>query len=315
MDSTHGEVEPVRPIAGFWRRLGAFAIDTILLGLVGMLLGWALFDSFARMGAYARLVGFAIALGYFGIGNSRIGAGQTLGKRLLGVRVVDAHDRLLSFPRALVRYVVLGVPFLANGLPLSPEQAASSPLGYLLALVVFGGMVAIVYLYVFNRRTRQSLHDLAVGSYVERFEGAPRPEPFPRVWRGHLAVVMLLAALALTAPVVASRFAQTATFAGMTPVYHTVASQPHVLSAQIMRGWSSLNGSRSTQSLQALVQLDARLTEDEAMAKRIAQQMAKADPQIVSEDVVVVVLAYGYDMGLASGWRRHAYSFKAGELR
>ena len=315
MDATHGEVEPVRSIAGFWRRLGAFAIDMLLLGLVGMTLGWLLFDTLARMGAYARLIGFAIALAYFGLGNSRLGGGQTLGKRLLGVRVVDAHDQLLSLPRALLRYVVLGVPFFVNGLPLSPEQATSSPLGYLLSLVLFGGIFAIVYLYVFNRRTRQSLHDLAVGSYVERFEGAPRTESFPALWRGHLVVVALIAALALTAPAIANRLVHTQRFAGMTPVYRAVANQPHVLTAQVMRGWSSMNGGSKTHSLQAALQLDAPLTEDGAMAKRIAQQMAKADPQIANEDVVVVVLAYGYDMGIASGWRRHGYSFGAGELR
>ncbi|MFC5580503.1 RDD family protein [Rhodanobacter terrae] len=214
MDASHGEV-PDRKIAGFWRRLGALAIDLILLGIAGLILGALFFDPLARMGAYARLIGFAIALAYFGLCNSRIGGGQTLGKRWLGVRVVDAHDQLLSLPRSLLRYAVLGIPFFANGLPLDPTLAMSTPLGYLLALVVFGGMFAIVYLYIFNRRTRQSLHDLVVGSYVERFDGAARPVPFPVMWRGHLAVAALLAALALSAPVIASRFAQTQTFAGI----------------------------------------------------------------------------------------------------
>jgi uncharacterized RDD family membrane protein YckC len=61
------------------------------------------------MGAYARLIGFAIALAYFGICKSRIGGGQTLGKRWLDVRVVDAHDQLLSLPRSLLGYAVLGI--------------------------------------------------------------------------------------------------------------------------------------------------------------------------------------------------------------
>ena len=128
-------------------------------------------------------------------------------------------------------------------------------------------------------------------------------------------LVALVAALALTAPAIANRLVHTQRFAGMTPVYRAVANQPHVLTAQVMRGWSSMNGGGKTHSLQAALQLDAPLTEDGAMAKRIAQQMAKADPQIASEDVVVVVLAYGYDMGIATGWRRHGYSFGVGELR
>lgn len=314
MDTWHTEGGPDRKIAGFWRRLGAFAIDLVLLGIAGLILGTLLFDTFARMGVYAKLIGFAIALAYFGICNSRIGGGQTLGKRWLGVRVVDAHDQLLSLPRSLLRYVVLGVPFFANGLPLDPKLAMSSPLGYLLALVVFGGMFAIVYLYIFNRRTRQSLHDLAVGSYVERFDRAAQPVPFPIMWRGHLVVVAVLAVIALSAPAVASRFAQTRTFAGILPLYQTLSTQPHVMTAQVVRGWSSINGGNTTHYLQSSLRLDAPMTEDGGMARHIAQLMAKADPDIANEDVVVVTLVYGYDLGIASGWKKHGYSFKPGEL-
>jgi uncharacterized RDD family membrane protein YckC len=315
MDTLHTEGGPDRKIAGFWRRLGAFVIDLILLGIVGWILGALFFDTFARMGAYAKLTGFVIALAYFGICNSRIGGGQTLGKRWLGVRVVDAHDQLLSLPRSLLRYVVLGIPFFANNLPLDPKLAMSTPLGYLLALVVFGGIFAIIYLYIFNRRTRQSLHDLAVGSYVERFDRATQPVPFPIMWRGHIVVVAVLAVIALSAPAVASRFTQTQTFAGILPLYQTLSTQPHVMTAQVVRGWSSFNGGNTTHSLQSSLRLDAPLTEDGDMAKRIAQLMAKADPNIANEDVVVVTLVYGYDMGIASGWKKHGYSFKPGELQ
>ncbi len=38
--------------------------------------------------------------------------------------------------------------------------------------------------------------------------------------------------------------------------------------------------------------------------------MAKADPAIANVDTVGVVLVYGYDMGIASGWKKHAYPFK-----
>ncbi|OOG60158.1 RDD family protein [Rhodanobacter sp. C03] len=314
MDALHGEGWPDRKIAGFWRRLGALVIDLILLGIVGLIMGALLFDTFARMGAYAKLIGFVIALAYFGICNSRIGGGQTLGKRWLGVRVVDAHDQLLSLPRSLLRYVVLGIPFFANGLPVDPKLAMSTPLGYLLALVVFGGMFAIVYLYIFNRRTRQSLHDLAVGSYVERFDRAAQAVPFPIMWRGHIVVVALLGVIALSAPAVASRFAQTQTFAGILPLYQILSTQPHVMTAQVVRGWTSMNG-RTTHFLQSSLRLDAPLTEDDAMAKRIAQLMAKADPDIASENAVVVTLVYGYDMGIASGWKKHGYSFKPDELQ
>lgn len=314
MDALQVEGLPERTIAGFWRRLGALVIDLILLTIVGLILGGLFFDTFAHMGAYARLVGFAIALAYFGICNSRIGGGQTLGKRWLGIRVVDAHDQLLTLPRSLLRYVVLGVPFFCNGLPLNPDQGMSTPVGYLLALIVFGGIAALIYLYIFNRRTRQCLHDLVVGSYVERFDRATQPAPFPAMWRGHMVTVVVIAAITLSTPLVASRLAKTQTFAGIQPLYQTLSTQPHVITAQVMRGTSYFNGT-TTHSLQSALRLDAPLTDDDAMAKRIAQQMAKGDPDIANEDAVVVVLVYGYDMGIASGWKKRGYTFKPDELR
>jgi len=319
MDTLHGEGSRNREIAGFWRRLGAFVIDLILLGIVGMIIGTVFFDTLARMGSYARLIGFAIALAYFGICNSRIGGGQTFGKRWLGVRVVDVRDQLLSLPRSLLRYAVLGIPFFANGLPIDPERAMSTLLGYVLALIVFGGMLAIIYLYLFNRRTRQSLHDLAIGSYVERVDHAAQPVSFPVIWNGHIVVVVLLAVIALSVPLTASRLVKTQSFTGILPLYKTLSTQPHVMTAQVTHGWasgwSSVNGSTSSHYLQASLRLDAPLTEDDAMAKRIAQQMAKGDPDITKEGVVVVALVYGYDMGIASGWKNHVYSFKPRELQ
>jgi uncharacterized RDD family membrane protein YckC len=314
METVGGEGWPDRVIAGFWRRLGAFVIDVVMLGIVGLILGTLFFDPLARMGAYARLIGFAMALAYFGICNSRIGGGQTLGKRWLGVRVVDAHDQLLSLPRSLLRYAVLGIPFFCNGLPMAPGLVMSTPVGYVLALIVFGGMFATVYLYIFNRRTRQSLHDLVVGSYVERFDRVAQSVPFPVMWRGHFVVVALLAAIALSAPAVASRFAQSQMFAGLLPLSKTLMAQPHVLTAQVGRNTMWFNGNVS-HSMQSVLRLDAPLTEDDAMARRVAQQMAKGDPDIANEDAVVVTLVYGYDMGIASGWKRHGYSFRPGELR
>jgi uncharacterized RDD family membrane protein YckC len=313
MDELHKE-EPDRKIAGFWRRLVAFAIDVILLGIAGMILGALFFEPFARLGAYAQLIGFAIALAYFGICNSRIGRGQTLGKRWLGVRVVDAHDQWLSLPRSLLRYTVLGLPFFIGHLPIGSQSVSTTPFDYLWALLISGSMLSTVYLYVFNRRTRQSLHDLVVGSYVEHFDGATQPAPFPVMWRGHLVALAVVAVIALSGPWLSSRWAQSKTFADFLPLYQTLSTQPHVMKVQVISGWSFFNDDNATHSLQSSLRLDGPMIEDAAMAKRIAQLMAKADPNIANEDSVVVTLVYGYDMGIASGWKKHGYSFKPGEL-
>ena len=305
-------------VAGFWRRIGAFFIDTVILGVFGMLIGGLMSPSLSHIGAPARLIGFVVALAYFGILNSRVGNGQTLAKRWLGIRVVNAQGQSLSLPRAMLRYAVLGIPFFVNGLPLPGAVVMSPVVGSLLALIVFGGGFAIVYLYIFNRGTRQSLHDLAVGSYVVRVQPEASGAHFARVWHGHLVVTAVVALLCLGAPMAAKRLTETTLFAGILPLYQTLEAQPHVLNASVMRGtasnWSTNNGHSTSHILSAQLRLDAPMTEDADYARHIAQVMAKGDPQFANEDVVTVVLSYGYDIGIASGWKKHNYSFKPFEL-
>jgi uncharacterized RDD family membrane protein YckC len=319
MNTTIAAEPPMLPapplvIAGFWRRLSALIIDLLMLGALGMIIGVLFFDPLARMGDAAKLIGFVIALAYFGFCNSRVVGGQTLAKRWLRLRVVDAQGDTLSLSRSMLRYVVLGVPFFANGTTFSPQLMLSSVLGYFLALIVFGGMLSIVYLYIFNRRTRQSLHDLAVDSYVVQAAPESGHAAFLRIWKGHLLVVVVLTLLALGAPAVGRRLVGTPTFAGMLPLYQMLSTQPHVLSVQVVRGRLYVNGNL-TRSMQAALRLDAPMIDDSAMAKRIAQILATNDPDIASDDTVQVKLTYGYTMGIASGWKSHGYSFKPDELK
>ena len=69
-------------IANFWRRIGALFIDTLILGLVGFLLGLTLESTFVQIGGWGRLIGFVIALVYFGAMNSKLFNGQTIGKKV-----------------------------------------------------------------------------------------------------------------------------------------------------------------------------------------------------------------------------------------
>lgn len=58
---------------------------------------------------------------------------------------------------------------------------------------------------------------------------------------------------------------------------------------QVARGRFYLNGN-VTRSIQAAVRLNAPMTDDDTMAKRIAHFAAKSDPDIASEDAVQVTL-------------------------
>lgn len=86
------------PRAGFWRRFGAVLIDDVLLGVVFLIL-------VAALKAVGDAIGILLSIGYFTYleGSPH---GQTLGKRALGIRVIDFDSGgPIGFGRAFVRYI------------------------------------------------------------------------------------------------------------------------------------------------------------------------------------------------------------------
>lgn len=314
MEVSTGEAPVAAPCAaGFWRRSLAFVVDGLVLGVVGAGAGWLAFDVFASWGGYGRAVGFVVALAYFGVMNSALFGGQTLGKRLLEVRVVGKDGTLLSLPQSLLRYAVLGVPFFLNGAQFNTAVLFSAA-SYVLSLLVFGGMFSILYLYVFNRHGRRSLHDLAVGSSVVTAASpiaAVRPSP---VWRVHLVVVGLLLVAAAAVPAFTGRLVQGEYFKDLLVAYEAVNAEPGVQSAQISHSTAFRSGSPNVESVVALVILAESRTDDAAFAEHIAKVIFANDKKAATKSAIHVTLVYGFDLGIASSWRSQAYQFKPDDL-
>src|SRR5471032_2065716 len=144
MPMTDSSATAAAPFAGFWRRVAAFIVDAFLLGFIGYALGLVFFDTFVRLGPAGRCVGFAVALAYFVPQESGRGGGQSLGKRLLRIRVVDAAGQPLSVARGAVRFVVFGVPYFLDGAAL-PMNVATFAGGFPVAVLGFGGVLALGY--------------------------------------------------------------------------------------------------------------------------------------------------------------------------
>src|SRR5262249_37058904 len=195
-----------RIIAGFWKRILALIIDCFLLGVVGFPLGLMFFDAFATLGGWGRLNGFIIALLYFGVLNSFIGKGQTIGKRITKIKVVDRDGQLIPLNKSFLRYAILAPPFFLNG-ALIPPSVMMSVLGVIIDLIIFGVGGAIIYLYTFNRRTRQSLHDLVTDSFVVG-ASAKESTALTRVWKYHYLIVSIWCLIILIFAVIISPMIQ-----------------------------------------------------------------------------------------------------------
>lgn len=152
--------------AGFWVRLIAFAIDIAILSSVLHLIGILFYNYFSSIGYYGRIFGFALAVGYFGILNCNLLTnGQTIGKRLLKIRVVDSKGNPITIVRSIARIVVLIGPYLLSNLTVTITN--NSFIWFIvLGIVVSVVMSAVIFYYVFNFRNRQSIHDILTNTYV-----------------------------------------------------------------------------------------------------------------------------------------------------
>lgn len=171
--------------AGFWRRAGAYVIDSFLLFLVSLgvvFTGLAVHlqstgetlrpdPEFLQSQIEAIAVPLEIANSvivwlYFALlESSRWQA--TLGKRAIGLAVTDLAGRRISFWRATGRHLgkFIALQFLASFLLLS--RYASTPFHYaLIAVLTLFGLVSFVLAGLTQRK--QALHDMMADCLVIR---------------------------------------------------------------------------------------------------------------------------------------------------
>jgi len=303
-----------RIISGFWRRLLAFFLDGIFIGVLGFILGMFFFDFFAQIGAYGRIVGFCIALAYFGLLNSSIGKGQTIGKRIMKIECVNRNGEHISLVRSLIRYTILSVPFFLNGL-LIPPSVVQSPIGYIIGFVIFGFGGAVIYLYIFNRRTRQSLHDLAVRTFVVKanIKGEVIASP---VWKLHLIIVGIWFFVTISFCAVAPMITKKGVFPELLAVQKSIQStgKVHAATAFVGKSWGSMGGKRwESTYFHSNAIWKTRPEDYQAAASEVASLVLSGYSKIMDKDVLAVTVMYGFDIGIARAWIKQNFHYSPQE--
>jgi uncharacterized RDD family membrane protein YckC len=268
------------------------------------------------MGGWGRLVGFGIALIYFGIMNSKLCDGQTIGKKVLNLRVVNSENKTITLGKSILRYIILATPFSLNGAHFSNE-AMLSFLVYPLSLVIFGGLFSIIYLYIFNRVTRQSLHDLVVGTYVVN-ANIERQE-IGEVWKVHYLVVGLLCVVAAIVPAFTSKLAQSEPFKEMLSVQDVLSNMAGVNYSNITTNTTTFisvdEEAKTTNYVSVQAFLSSNNIGDADFARQLAVIVVNNYPDAISKDTLRIILTYGYDIGIWSQWSSHTHDFIPSELQ
>ena len=121
--------------AGFWIRAVATIIDSVMLGFLGGVLGGAFGQEVG--GSLSFIIGLAYVMGFW------VTTGQTVGHKILGLRVVRSDGAPLTLTNAIMRY-----------------------LGVLLSGAAFG----IGFIWVAFDANKQGWHDKIAGTYVVHVE-------------------------------------------------------------------------------------------------------------------------------------------------
>jgi uncharacterized RDD family membrane protein YckC len=166
--------------AGFWRRVGAFALDylIILVYLVALTLFSFLINAFFSSNGWlfadrvrAQVIGFVfitLPVSLYFIFSEASTRQATWGKQRLGLRVVDRHGNRISLWRSVARTGLKFIPWeLAHTLiwqiSFTPNQYSQLITGgFIIVYALIGANIASM---VF-RKDRQTLYDFLTGTFV-----------------------------------------------------------------------------------------------------------------------------------------------------
>jgi uncharacterized RDD family membrane protein YckC len=286
---------PTEAVAGFWRRIFAFLVDVVITAAPCALVGFTFRQFFAESKLAGDLLGFFITLPYFAILGSCRGGGQTLGHRIVHIRVVDREGRCLPLGRSFLRYLVLIIPLQLSEaeIPTSAPAGLKMLVSWLLPVLV----AVIVYLYLFNVRTRQSLHDLAVRAYVvdTHTTGSVVTKRF---WKWHWAVLGggLFAGTVLAGVIIIGGLGKSSLFGELMSVQRAVLDSGKVQAARVQIGKNRTHG----QTMRVDVNWNGQPDNYDLASTQIAAIVLRTDPAANKLDYIGVGFTGGFKIGFVN---------------
>ena len=287
-------------ISKFWTRVWALLIDSIFLGFIGFLLGLTIQDFLISIGNYGLLFGLIITIAYQTICNSELASGQTLGKRIMDIHVVDIHGETIKPGKSFLRALILSFPYFTFSLTI-PGLSDTSVISIIKTGVLFSIVLGVVVIYIFNRQTRQSLHDLITGTYVTTTEENEDASTIPTVTRTPFYVYGGLVTLLIGFGIYSMNW-KAPELKNIVSVYTQVSEIDGVLSANVVEHTSYFNGAQTLAyetKLQVKTLPDDELEKDE-MVRETVKTILSNVPNINNFDVIVISLNRGFNIGIAS---------------
>lgn len=154
--------------AGFWKRLGAFIVDALCLGVIGFILCLLFFNTLVSLADFCFIIGAVISGAYFVLLLGKVGEGQTLGKKLMKIRVVATNGDIANYKHTTLRFLVFNAFFLHYVLGIAFLRTTNhlALLFVQLLYVIPTFMFLMVYGLVLFHKQKKGFHDLVAGTCV-----------------------------------------------------------------------------------------------------------------------------------------------------
>lgn len=291
-------------LSGFWTRVWALLIDSLILGILGFILGFPFENFFISLGESAKLIGWIISLAYFSILNSKLNNGQTLGKKIMKIQVTDIEGKTIDLKTSFLRSLVLTTPFFLNGFKI-PGSDAFSVINIIQSIIIFASGLGIIVFYIFNKETRQSLHDIITKTYVvrgHRNHAVTMMLPLkklPFYLTGGLLFLIIITSL--------YNFNSDSEIKELIPVYEKISQQNHVLRATISMNYFPPN-KKPVYTISIKTDQKQKFNDDmdnDPVVKKAVETFISSNIYKTDQSILNVVIGSGFDIGIA----RQYYSY------
>ncbi|MCJ7932893.1 MAG: RDD family protein [Chryseobacterium sp.] len=289
-------------LSRFWTRIWALLIDSIILGIFGFILTALFKNFFISLGSEGKLIGWFIALAYFSLLNSTLNKGQTIGKKMMNIQVVDCTGQFISLKTSFIRALIFTAPFFLNGYKI-PGLTPFSVLTIIQSILIMTLGIGIIVFYIANKETRQSVHDLVAGTYVvQNYRNSMAKLMLPINKRSFYITGGLIVIIICTS---VYNFTTNSTAKKLIPLYENIMKQEEIANASITVNTLPLNN--NTQVYTIVIQFKnniANMKDPEYIIhnKEVKQAVKKfIDSQVYEKDtdILNITLTSGYDIGIS----------------
>jgi hypothetical protein len=177
---------------------------------------------------------------------------------------------------------------------------------WFLTVLVFGLGGAIIYTMIFNRKTRQGIHDLLLDTYVVHLPGKPI-ESFPISSRIHLAVISIwigfVAVGTLASALIAPSLVSRTPFGPVLSLYNILKDDPRFFTVGVNDHTFFGSNGRTSRSLIVTVWYKGRLEQNQIkeVVNSVAKVVLENAQDLNQYDGLQIKITFAYDIGIASG--------------